>query len=416
LKQDGGILKEIIRKGSGLENPSKGSDVEVHYVGTLLDGTKFDSSRDRNETFKFQLGTGSVIKGWDEGVATMKKGEVCKVTLKPEYAYGTAGSPKIPPNATLVFEIELINFTNEKDLSSDGGVLKKIIAEGKDWETPGYESFVKFHVVCKDHKGNVFQDADRELTIGEEDIPTGLTKALESMKKGEKAVVKVTSKYGYDSNGNKELNIPPNTDLVYALELRDFQKGKEWQLKDFEEKFEFSLKRKNYGNNFFEKDKIDLALEKYKKSLDVFKYESSLKDAEKEKVNKELKLPGHLNLAACYWKLKDYPKVIENATKALEVDARNVKGLWRRGCARIENGDWLDAKSDLDTALEIDPNNKAVKAALTRLSKVIAEQDRKDKQRYKNLFQRLVEMEKAPQKESSAEIPAKPSDNADNVV
>jgi FK506-binding protein 4/5 len=77
-------------------------------------------------------------------VATMKKGEKCKVTLKPEYAYGVAGSPpSIPPNATLVFEIELINFTNEKDLTNDGGVLKKIIVEGKDWETPNYETHCK---------------------------------------------------------------------------------------------------------------------------------------------------------------------------------------------------------------------------------------------------------------------------------
>jgi len=214
------------------------------------------------------------------------------------------------------------------------------------------------------------------------------------MKKGEKCVVKVAAKYGY-KGGNKELNIPPNTDLVYELELHDFTKGKEtYQLKGFEEKFEFGLKRKNDGNKFFEKESIQLALEKYNKSLDVFKHESDLKDPEKEKVNKEIKLPGHLNLAACYIKTKDLAKAIENATKALEIDSRNVKGLWRRGCAYIDNGDWHEAKSDLDKALEIDPNNKAVKTAYVRLKKIMAEQDKKDKQRYRNLFQRMSEMEK----------------------
>ena len=64
--------------------------MEVHYVGTLLDGTKFDSSRDRDEPFKFKLRSQSVIKGWDEGVESMKKGELARFTLKPEYAYGTS--------------------------------------------------------------------------------------------------------------------------------------------------------------------------------------------------------------------------------------------------------------------------------------------------------------------------------------
>lgn len=74
----------------------------VHYTGTLLDGSKFDSSRDKDEPFKFKLGTGQVVKGWDRAVATMKKGEKARVTLRADYAYGEAGSPpKIPPNATL---------------------------------------------------------------------------------------------------------------------------------------------------------------------------------------------------------------------------------------------------------------------------------------------------------------------------
>lgn len=85
--------------------------VIVHYVGTLLDGTKFDSSRDRNEHFEFDIGKGSVIKAWDIGVATMKRGEICRLICKSEYAYGEQGSgDKIKPNSTLVFEIELFDF------------------------------------------------------------------------------------------------------------------------------------------------------------------------------------------------------------------------------------------------------------------------------------------------------------------
>ena len=92
----------------------------MHYVGTLLDGSKFDSSRDRNEEFNFDLGKGLVIKAWDIGVATMRRGEICRLTCKPEYAYGETGSgDKIGPNSTLIFEIELLNFVGKTFLFLD---------------------------------------------------------------------------------------------------------------------------------------------------------------------------------------------------------------------------------------------------------------------------------------------------------
>src|SRR5919206_1293259 len=104
-----GLRYEDVSPGAG-QAARSGDTVEVHYTGWLTDGTKFDSSHDRNRSFSFQLGAGQVIQGWDEGVAGMKVGGKRKLVIPPALGYGRRGAPpSIPPNATLVFDVELLD-------------------------------------------------------------------------------------------------------------------------------------------------------------------------------------------------------------------------------------------------------------------------------------------------------------------
>jgi len=104
-----GVQVQTISSGDGSTYPKTGQTVVVHYTGTLENGNKFDSSRDRGVPFKFHIGKGEVIKGWDEGVAQMSVGQRAKLICSPDYAYGSRGHPGIiPPNSTLIFDVELL--------------------------------------------------------------------------------------------------------------------------------------------------------------------------------------------------------------------------------------------------------------------------------------------------------------------
>ncbi|XP_070566241.1 peptidyl-prolyl cis-trans isomerase FKBP4-like [Ptychodera flava] len=405
--KDGGVLKTIITEGSGTETPIKGDHVEVHYVGTLLDGTKFDSSRDRGEKFSFTLGEGQVIKAWDMGVATMKLGEVCVITCKPEYAYGKRAQGKIPANSTLVFEVELFSFEGE-DLTEDKdkGILRRILEEGEGYQNPNEDATVEVHITGK-FEGNTFEDRDVKFIIGEggdQGIVLGLEIALQKMKKGEKASLVLAPKYAFGKDGKAEFNVPGNATVNYEVRLKDFEKAKEsWEM-NLDEKLTESEAAKAKGTEYFKAGNFVRAVKQYKRIVDFLESESET-DMEPSKWQKKEKilLAAHLNLAMCYLKLSEEVEALHSCDKAIEMDSKSEKGFFRRGMARLNLGDHQEAEADFKKVLELEPNNKAAKHQLAVVRQKIKAQKDKDKRIYGNMFAKFAEQDAKAEARKKAE-------------
>jgi len=219
-----GITKEIVKEAdsSNYRHPKKGDDLTVHYRGTLEDGTEFDSSFAREEPINFTLGEGKVIKGWEAGIPTMRKGELSKFTFQPQFAYGEAGNPPtIPANAVLTFEVELISWIAKDDVFRDGGVIRVQTQEGSGWENPkkGEEVLCNLRVLGKD--GEVIQEKlGWEVIIGSVDLESeSFTKVVEKvlgdMKLNEKCTLQVSEDYIFKGKG--EVTIELYLEAMYEI-------------------------------------------------------------------------------------------------------------------------------------------------------------------------------------------------------
>uniref|UniRef100_A0A8D2ZMI0 peptidylprolyl isomerase n=1 Tax=Scophthalmus maximus TaxID=52904 RepID=A0A8D2ZMI0_SCOMX len=408
-KRDGGVLKLVKREGTGTELPMTGDKVFVHYVGTLTDGTHFDSSRDRGEKFSFELGKGQVIKAWDIGVATMKVGELSQLVCKPEYAYGSAGSPpKIPPNATLVFEVELFEFRGE-DITEDedGGIIRRIITKGQGYSKPNEGAAVEVTVegICD---GTVFDERELKFEIGEGEglgLPAGVEKAIMAMEEGEEALFNIKPKYGFGNAGNAKYNIPGGAMLQYKIKLTAFEKAKEsWEMNTVE-KLEQSSIVKEKGTQYFKEGKYKQASVQYKRIVSWLEHESGLSE-EDEKKAKALRLAAHLNLAMCFLKLQEPNQALESCDKALELDASNEKALFRRGEALFAMKEFDMARDDFQRVVQLYPANKAAKSQLALCQKRIKEQHQKDKLIYANMFQKFADRDSKVMAEWVGDSPA----------
>jgi len=395
ITPDGGVKKKLLVKGESWTKPPKGSEVHVHYVGTLLDGTKFDSSRDRGEPFVFKLGEGQVIKGWDLGVATMHKGEKAMLTCKPEYAYGDRATGNIPANSTLQFEVELLEWVEETDVSSkkDGSVLKKITKEGEGYDTPSEGSTVTVDYCLKDGDNVIEEKKDAQFILGDEMVPLGVDELVTSMKKNEevRAILK----------GCPEKGIAADHKVICTATLKEFVKPKaSYQLKA-EELIPAAEALRQEGNKFYTEKRVSIAAKRYKRALGFLEADYSM-NAEQKAAAKKAQIPCHLNIAACEMYLKNYRAAVEACDKALKIESDNVKARLRKAKALFQMREWEDAKVILECLLDDAPDNAEAKKELATVKKAMHDDEVKQRGHYKNMFSRMREMEEEEAKAKAA--------------
>lgn len=234
-----GLKVKLLSQGKGAK-AMPGYTVSVHYTGTLSDGKKFDSSRDRGQPISFKLGEGRVIKGWDEGIALLSVGDKALFTIPPSLAYGDRdiGQGLIPANSTLIFEVELMNVVEPpkpfdvkgKDTLTTASGLKYIIVEkAKDNAAPKAEAgkTVSVHYTGFLLSGKVF-DSSRErgtplqFGLGQGQVIKGWDEGIALMQVGDKMRLIIPPGLAYGQTGAGGA-IPPDATLIFDVELMGVQ-------------------------------------------------------------------------------------------------------------------------------------------------------------------------------------------------
>jgi len=373
ISGDGGILKKGLVEGWG-HPPVEGVSVKVHYTGTLLDGTKFDSSVDRGEPFKFDLGKGKVIKGWDEGVKTMIEGEKCILRCRSDYAYGDRGAgAKIPAGATLDFEVELLDqFTDfiDEEMKPWSGIQEKLIR--REFEThlnPKTEATIMFSFgvytdrdlnndseVCSQEISDFIIDDESSFA----EWPRFFHTLLKTVHEKETKVFQINAT---QYPPVEMWGVPENTDPYYmTIQVQSFSNPKElWQYSSAE-KVELAQTKKAEGNDAFKAKDFQGAFKCYQKGIGALKDvvgedgDSSEEDdaAKVETDIVTLWVTLNSNLAMAALKLAKESEGIEACTAALKKDPNHLKSIFRRCQCYINTGNLEQAVEDCARGQELD--------------------------------------------------------------
>jgi len=409
LDPDGALKKLILKSGASVSpTPNEGEKVSCHYSGFLRsNGEMFDSSRERGEEFSFEIGKGSVIKGWDVGIGTMRTGERAIVRCTAEYAYGKEGSqPKIPGNATLDFVVELKHIQQYKAVwgtkDADESIYKKTINEVEGWDTPedlwdvtvtytGREDDENGRIWCsgKDEKVKIPFDLEFESkgVIQEYEQPRGFYVCLRETKKGEVNYFKLQSNdfYTFGSTGSEKFQVKPNTDLFYEMTVTDLKRfnSKSWQLKAAE-KIPKALELKDIANDYFRRGKFAVAKQIYGEILNIT---TNIKDAddEKEKRN-EISVTCYSNTALVETQLNNMSAASEQIEKGLAIDPKHEKLRYRQALLSFKRSDFSHTDGLLIELSKEFPESKAVKLLASKNARAMKASKKKARKLARKMF------------------------------
>ena len=240
----------------------------------------------------------------------------------------------------------------------------------------------------------VFDEREISFNLGvgcEHNIPEGVEMALLKFKKQERSLLHLSPSYGFGAKGCDQLGIPANAQLSYEVELKSFEKAKETWSMDADEKLEQAKLCKDKGTNHFKTGKYSLALKQYAKIVSLLEFEKSLKEESKILEREQLLLAAHLNQAMCCLKNNDFTTTRDHCTKALEMDSKNEKGLFRLGQALLGLNEPEEAKKKFESIVAVDSNNKAAANQVKVCEAKIREQRQKDKQLYSSIVNKMAE-------------------------
>ncbi|XP_057518080.1 peptidyl-prolyl cis-trans isomerase FKBP62-like isoform X2 [Amaranthus tricolor] len=395
--KDGGIIKRIVGKGRNDNQPSELDEVLVKYQIMLSDGTVVAKAAE--EGVEFCVKDGHLLPALTKAIRTMKVEEKVNLIVQPQYGFGDIGKvgepllSSIPPNASLNIDLQLVSMKRVIDVCGDSMVIKKILEEGENLSVAGEGAAVTVRYIAKLEDDTIFDkkgfdgEAPLDFITDEEQVVPGLDRAVATMKRREKALLTIRSKYGFGEAEVKKghVLIPPSSTLFFEIEMVDFFKEKEpWEL-TMEDRLMEAGKKKEEGNVLYKSGKYQRAGKKYDKAVDYVGEDASFGDEQQKQV-KVLRVHCWLNAAACSLKREDYKEAIKLCSKVLDVEFHNIKALYRRAQAYMRNDDLDLAELDIKKALEVDPDNREVKLLQKTLKQRQAESNQQDAKLYANMF------------------------------
>jgi len=355
----GGVSKRVLATGLG-EVPPDGVEVAVNYVGRFEDGKTFDASA---RPFRFKVGRGQVIKGWDRAIMTMKPGEKAEIVCPPEMAYGKRGCPPlIGPDTTLIFEVELVEWNDRRKVVDDGGVVKIVKQHGDNILRPNDGARVCLtYVASFASSGEVFERREEPFEMivgGDPEVPEGLELGIKNMSTGERSVFTVKPDYAFAEHGLKAKGIPADATLQYDVTLIRFTKGLEgWEL-SADDKIDLMRHRKQQANTYFKANQVRRAFKRYQDTVNMFRYDAHLSSDQKQRAD-AVKVDCLNNMSVVCLKQQEHRQAVAFATESLALcpGPANVKALAKRGQALYQLRRFEDAIQDLKKALVACPGH-----------------------------------------------------------